>query len=1444
MDPLDFDLGDAGAVGDVVDDVSDLRDVADLDIDLGPAADVVSATRDAVDAANFFDLGPMVDVAGQPHDDGSVSLDFDLGPAGCVGPDPEPVEHSPPELLPWQKAWNSQVRREGDQVGQGAGQIHANTYRIDGMVREAFSFRQRPGDHKMGEVSIDSSHRELETMCSIAALTQKAFVAQAVNRVELLDALGPSVAFIQRSFDSTPSFHCFGSFPHLAKRARYVREIPAGTNGCQYARFTTQSYEDLVASEEANGRRRTRLPQRGILEILSRRSEVTWASVEDYQPQSWLCLYPPSVIEDTSCATLANALEQDSQLDSLAGLDSADIVVLDDMGDGHKSNVRYFKSQRDLLAPANFMWYNEHSKCGAHLLHNAIVKESKEDRIVGHVHAVFTVLTVDARRDSLIRTFRGVVTQELDVIHGDAPHVFKQHNAAIVEQTLLRTDALIKSRKGRDAPHAPPSSLEQHQQPYPVTGFARRQGRRRRPRHSTRVEAARRFCIMVNGDTTSGRCQHFENGCCVTESGEPATREVIVENFITACVEAGFFGHRDSRAPAKNRWLTTAACLGLISLGMIVHRILPRVWMLTFPKYEIPRGQTDVDDFHRLIRAKIWRAKIWLDHPDACMRSLVTCITSAPVEHLLMVLQRIDDQGGAILQLTHPKDSPVLDCLGQIARHLLEPREGPLSVPLHHYLARGVDAAVVCMQLLVRFSLGFAGRVWRLHRRWAWFPYLLARLIAPDASEEEKRDVAFLLFSVPACCIDCAFSLKVRLMAGSAAELLQNKAVLTAIRIWAERSRVANMHMERLIALHQKAAPARCDVTRALSGGFLSQVLAVHGTAGGRYSFGLKRSDLIAAGVPVRAHGLSAAGKQQRAARVREAVSAHRCALSEGKDLAQLRGHYKFWANAQQRRAKRRSGPCSREEYRLRCDRLHARWASGEDLSDVEDSDDDMVDASERYEKNIGQRLFGLSSRDWPVLPSRLAAQADIEAPPTNTIGGGVGVRGVGFTDRLHDVRQSYLAGLFHGPRDSKVPIKQKLAAEVVCRHVDPGCCRRSHPAALKRAHQDLARCLEKQATGTLFELFAAYEITDGIPSNDRSASRMFAKAVQDRDELTLVQVKRKDNGAPYFVQGGPEGFAFQSGEMALSEFWSCPDAPPMTLQLRLFESGCVRLTPLDMEDPLPRKIEMVKAIELSVDTSPMEGAERTLEVPAQARSELSDDEDGPELLEDEAQAFEMETSLVGGLKKLKSRRAAAKVRAKTRARCHRAQANSHGKRKQERVQRPAEETSGNVAEAVPYIVAHRRAEKFPTIAVGDDGSYIRLSTNSDGSCDMRAVCAQHSIGKGHMECNLSRTCRVGRGANLGRPLGLLCWFLEKGSDPDIADKARFFNAKADVCLHIYTYMCEGIPQRFGAVFDQRGAAHCPSQFCGQVLLGRRRRGCCPRRCQDFRWAGQSLVAS
>ena len=69
-------------------------------------------------------------------------------------------------------------------------------------------------------------------------------------------------------------------------------------------------------------------------------------------------------------------------------------TVIHDLGDGAKSNVRGKKSQRTHYKGVPDIFCEEHGRCAAHCVHNAITAETKDDRLVGHVHAVMTVLSV------------------------------------------------------------------------------------------------------------------------------------------------------------------------------------------------------------------------------------------------------------------------------------------------------------------------------------------------------------------------------------------------------------------------------------------------------------------------------------------------------------------------------------------------------------------------------------------------------------------------------------------------------------------------------------------------------------------------------------------------------------------------------------------------------------------------------------------------------------------------------------------------------------------------------------------------------------------------------------------------------------------------------------------------------------------------------------------
>ena len=88
--------------------------------------------------------------------------------------------------------------------------------------------------------------------------------------------------------------------------------------------------------------------------------------------------------------------------------------------------------------------------------------------------------------------------------------------------------------------------------------------------------------------------------------------------------------------------------------------------------------------------------------------------------------------------------------------------------------------------------------------------------------------------------------------------------------------------------------------------------------------------------MPIRARGVSLAGKMARAQGVRQAIAAHSRAVNAGQPLSGLTKYYNVWRNH-----KNRTGPrVTRAEYRQRQQDLKVRWNSGEFLFDI---DDDVV---------------------------------------------------------------------------------------------------------------------------------------------------------------------------------------------------------------------------------------------------------------------------------------------------------------------------------------------------------------------------------------------------------------------------------------------------------------------------------------------------------------------
>ena len=202
---------------------------------------------------------------------------------------------------------------------------------------------------------------------------------------------------------------------------------------------------------------------------------------------------------------------------------------------------------------------------------------------------------------------------------------------------------------------------------------------------------------MANGDKRICRFQHWEVGCCVNDHGI-VTREQQVRNFVSAFVGAGFFGGTLWTSPSKARWLSTSLILGVLLAGMLFHSALPRVWRMAFGEWHIPRSIDDSDDFHNYVKSKIYRAKLWLSNEHTSWRSAVIAWVTSSVEHLMLLLQSLDEKGGLLRQLVLDPADPISIALRDLSQFILAPMDTSLKHLLLYFSTMGVPFITIVSQ--------------------------------------------------------------------------------------------------------------------------------------------------------------------------------------------------------------------------------------------------------------------------------------------------------------------------------------------------------------------------------------------------------------------------------------------------------------------------------------------------------------------------------------------------------------------------------------------------------------------------------------------------------------------------------------------------------------------------------------------------------------------------
>ena len=345
---------------------------------------------------------------------------------------------------------------------------------------------------------------------------------------------------------------------------------------------------------------------------------------------------------------------------------------------------------------------------------------------------------------------RHVLSSTLNCTAGVAPPKFDEQSTFIFENLLYRKTEHIRSEAASEGILS-----------------SRRGSVARASEHA--------FRTYINGDKTLDTPWHWCNGCCIDPSTGVTTRTQQVENFLAALACVGLFGGSLwAQAPSKARWLSSSTVLCVVVCGLLVHVLLRKVWEVAFPNWHVerPGGQAEDSDWHKMVRSKICRAKLYLCGERTTWKTACISVATQPVDHLMQRLQALDEAGSALMDLKGCNNT-----ISHRPRRLFDYattlQEDPIKQLSEYFSGMGLDY-LACVHLhIFRLCFSLASQImFRLAAMYADFPYELLWLASPNGTESTRQTVASKLFSKKTCCLDRGISLKVRKLSGTAPALL------------------------------------------------------------------------------------------------------------------------------------------------------------------------------------------------------------------------------------------------------------------------------------------------------------------------------------------------------------------------------------------------------------------------------------------------------------------------------------------------------------------------------------------------------------------------------------------------------------------------------------------------------------------------------------------------
>ena len=206
-----------------------------------------------------------------------------------------------------------------------------------------------------------------------------------------------------------------------------------------------------------------------------------------------------------------------------------------------------------------------------------------------------------------------------------------------------------------------------------------------------------------------------------------------------------------------------------------------------------------------------------------------------------------------MLDVQSPRHHPLLQCMRSLSQLLLQPvTSGGLRTVYNHYEseAERLWMAQQSQELIASMVCQIHSRFMLLFKTW---PFPLAKIADVRLDSQDREKVIDELWAAHDCCLDEHFGKKLRALYESRDAFLQDEVALAGLLQSARHTKLANMELERLLALMKASTAEKYPLVEHLAAtSLLTQVLREHRRAeGDDPRRAQRRADLLRQGVPL-----------------------------------------------------------------------------------------------------------------------------------------------------------------------------------------------------------------------------------------------------------------------------------------------------------------------------------------------------------------------------------------------------------------------------------------------------------------------------------------------------------------------------------------------------------------------------------------------------------------